>query len=137
MGYSEDIMYDFAMKDLKTIFPEYEGWKGKETSSTKVSEKIFTFSRRLQGRPEQAMIMISFNRDSDETDINSFINLCEKTPNCTRKLLLVPGFSDLPARPGIMEVKEMNAFGYHEGKLVWLTKKKNAVSPSVPTQVNS
>jgi len=137
MGYSEDIMYDFAMKDLRTVFPEYEGWKGKETPAGELNEKIYTFSRRSRGRPENAMVMVLFNRIGDTIDIDSFFTACEKTPDCTRKLILVPGFSHLQVPPGTIEVKEMTTFGYQDGNLIWLTKKKNAFIPSAATPGNS
>jgi hypothetical protein len=130
MGYSADIMYDFAMKDLRMVFPEYEGWKGQEASSDDLNEKIFSFSRRSQGIQENGMAMVVFDQAISQPEIDSFIAMCAKIPHCTKRLLLVPRLSIVGASPGTVQVKEMSAFGYEDGNLVWLTKKKNAGVPS-------
>jgi hypothetical protein len=54
--------------------------------------------------------------------------------------LLVPQAADVSAVPKEIQVISMNAFGFVEGKLIWLTKKKNAkhyAQPEEPAKAGS
>jgi hypothetical protein len=54
--------------------------------------------------------------------------------------LLVPKAADVTAVPKGIQIISMNAFGFVEGELVWLTKKKNAkhyVQPEEPAKAGS
>jgi hypothetical protein len=128
MGYSEDIMNDMAMKDLKTTFAVSDGWQRQQISGKSGSEKVYSFTRRNQGKAENGVAWVSFSPDINPDISAGFSDIAEKIPNCTKKILLVPRSAVVPAlAPGI-EVKEMKAFGLQDGRLVWLTKRKNAMS---------
>ena len=128
MGYSEDIMNDMAMKDLTTMFAVRDGWQRKQISGRTGSEKVYSFSRRNKGKAENGVAWVSFSPDINPDISAGFSDIVGKVPNCTRKVLLVPRSATVPSlAPGI-EVKEMKAFGLEDGRLVWLTKRKNALS---------
>jgi hypothetical protein len=128
MGYSEDIMNDMAMKDLTTMFAVSDGWQRKQISGRTGSEIVYSFSRRNQGKAENGVAWVSFSPDINPDVSAGFSDIAEKIPNCTRKVLLVPRSAVVPALAPEIEVKEMKAFGLEDGRLVWLTKRKNAMS---------
>jgi hypothetical protein len=128
MGYSEDIMNEIAMKDLRTVFPRCDGWQGRPIPAGNQGEKIFSFSRRSQGKAEQAVALVSFASEASPDISGIFATVCEKIPNCTKKLLLIPRSAVVPPLASAIEVKEMKTFGFENYRLVWLTKKKNAMA---------
>jgi len=128
MGYSEDVMFDMAMKDVRAVFPEYDGWQRQQFPTGKKNEKVFSFSRRLQGKVEKGIALVSFSPDITPEILSGFSGIDEKIPKCTKKILLIPRSTLVPLLSPEIEIKEMKAFGYQDGRLVWLTKKKNAMS---------
>jgi hypothetical protein len=128
MGYSEDIMNDMAMKDLRTMFAVSDGWQRQQVSGRPGGEKVYSFSRRIQGRSENGVAWVSFSPGTNPDISAGFSDIAGKVPNCTRKVLLVPRSAAVPSLTPEIEVKEMKAFGLEEGRLVWLTKRKNAMS---------
>jgi hypothetical protein len=127
MGFSQDIIYDMAMKDIRAAFPEYEGWQSRQIVKGKTNERGFLFSRRIQGNVESGIVWVSFSRGVTPEISEGFSEEDKKVPRRTRKVLLVPRSAVVPALPQEIRIMEMKSFGYDgDGKLVWLTKKKNA-----------
>ena len=128
MGFSEDIMYDMAMKDIMTVFPEFDGWQRMQVPAGKNNEKVFSFSRRLRGKLEKGIAWVSFSPEITPEISSGFSDIDKKIPNCSKKLLLVPRSTLVHSLSPEITVKEMKVFGYEDGQLVWLTKKKNSVN---------
>src|SRR5271157_5882681 len=115
MGYSEDVMYDMAMKDLRTMFPEYDGWQGRlldAGSKSETSEKFFSFSRRYQGKAEHAIVLVSFSAEI-RSDISSGFSdiITTKISDSAKKILLIPRAAVVPPLSPEIGIKEMKAFG--------------------------
>jgi hypothetical protein len=131
MGFSEDVMYDMAMKDIRTVFPEYDGWQRRNILKGKATERGFSFSRRIQGKVEKGIAWVSFSPRVTPEISAGFSDKDEKVTLHTQKVLLVPRSALVPPlTPGI-RIKEMKSFGFDgDGRLVWLTRKKNATDYS-------
>ena len=95
MGYSDDIMYDMAMKDIKTVFPEYDGWQRQQLVTGNKNEKVYSFSRRLQGNVECGIAWVSFS-----PEIASEIALPDFQISVKRSLNVLKKFSSSPFNPG-------------------------------------
>jgi len=138
MGFSQDIMYDMAMKDIRTVFPEYDGWQKREVLKGKTNERGFSFSRRIQGKVESGIAWVSFSPGVAPEISAGFSEENEKIPGWTRKILLVPRSTHVPALSPDIRIMEMKSFGFDgDGKLAWLTKKKNGVKFTVPPGVET
>ena len=83
MGYSDDIMYDMAMKDIRTVFPEYDGWQRQQLVTGNKNEKVYSFSRRLQGNVECGIAWVSFSPEITSEIASGFSDIGEKIPKCT------------------------------------------------------
>lgn len=128
MGFSQDIMYDMAMKDIMAVFPEHEGWQRKQVLKGKTNERGFSFSRRIQGRVESGIAWVSFSRGLTPEISAGFFEENEKVPGRMQKVLLVPRSTQVPALSPDIRVMEMKSFGFDgDGQLVWLTRKKNGM----------
>jgi len=123
MGSISDTMHGFERKELNQVFPVSEGWK---ESSPRGSGNTYTFTRDLWVGNEQVTVVSLYTplvRGEEIADLRArYANGAGKS----RLAILVPDGSDYSAVPKDIVVITMASFGYESGKIVWLTKKKNA-----------
>jgi hypothetical protein len=121
MGFSQDIMYDMAMKDIRAVFPEHDGWQRRHVLKGKTNERGYSFSRRIQGKVESGIAWVSFSRGVTQEISAGFSEEDGKVPGWTKKILLVPRSTKVPALSREIRVMEMKSFGYDgDGKLACL-----------------
>lgn len=127
MGSMKDVLELFAERDLRQMFSEYDGWKITPVSSTLTSGGLYRISRGKWVGEEVIFVAVSFDQVvKDET-----IAALDTQPNGSnaariKKYLLTPQATNTACVPPHVRVLLMNAFAFTEGRLVWLTKKKNA-----------
>jgi hypothetical protein len=128
MGSSKDVMELFAERDIRQIFSEYDGWKIAPVTGSPQPGRFFQVSRSKWIGDEVAFIAVSFDRVPKEEVVSTLNTLpgCQGSP--TKKYLLTPQAADTSGVPHHIRILRMNAFAFAEGRLVWLTKKKNAKS---------
>ena len=126
MGSAHDIMQTYAGRDLHAQFPEYEGWKWTLLPAAGNGTVIYRVSRGLYDYQQQeAVLAVSFGLQPSEDTIADLLS-AGSDPRIGR-YLLVPGGTDLSQVPAGIRILTMASFGFVEGKLTWLSKKKNAV----------
>jgi hypothetical protein len=127
MGFAEDIMQSFVSKDFQARFPAYEGWKLEKLPGNNFDTPMYKALRSYQGRKQTAILGVSF----DPKPYGSCITMLESVPgdhrNKTDRYLLVPQGADVSGVPASIGLLTMKSFGFSDGELVWLTKKKNAI----------
>lgn len=126
MGSIGDTMHEFEKKDLRQAFPVSEGWKLTSMASSNNAGTVYTFSRNLWIGHEQATVISLYSPVVSEPEIADLRSRPGNGAAKHRFALMVPDGSDLSAVPGDIRKITMSSFGYDAGKLVWLTKKKNA-----------
>lgn len=126
MGSSKDVMELFAERDIRRVFSVYDGWNVTPVTASPYAGRFFRVSRNKWVGEEVAFIAVSFDRTPDEDLINALDTLPNGQGSKTKKYLLTPQAADTSAIPPHVRILLMNAFAFTEGKLVWLTKKKNA-----------
>ena len=126
------------MKDIRAAFPGHDGWQRRPVLKGKTNERGFSFSRRIQGKVESGIAWVSFSPGGTPEISAELSEENEKIPRWTRKILLVPRSTHVPALSPDIRIMEMKTFGFDgDGKLVWLTKKKNGVKFTVPPGVET
>jgi hypothetical protein len=125
MGYSEDIMHNFALRDLRTVFPVSEGWQNSQVTPVTLNSAIYEFSRRNQGMTEKAVAAVSFDPKITPKMMDNLDKACASVLHCKKQILLVPQSASLQAVPQDVKVLTMSSFGFEGGRLAWLTKKRN------------
>jgi hypothetical protein len=128
MGSSKDVMELFAERDIHQVFSEYDGWKVAPVTGTQPAGRFFRVSRSKWAGEEVAFIAVSFDLMPNEKIVSTLNTLSDGRVSLTKKYLLTPQAADASDIPPHIRILRMNAFAFAEGRLVWLTKKKNAKS---------
>jgi hypothetical protein len=126
MGSTRDVMELFAERDIRWLFSEYNGWKVAPVSGSRPAGCIYRASRGKWGGEEVAFIAVSFDPVPRQDAIDALNGLSDRQGSRTKKYLLTPQVTDTSGILPHIRILPMNAFAFADGKLVWLTKKKNA-----------
>jgi len=134
MGYSEDIMHNFALRDLRNVFPVSEGWQRDQVTSVTPNSAIYEFSRRNKGTTEKAVAVVSFDPKITPTMVDNLFKTSASLVHDAKQILLVPQQTSPQAVPPDVRVIMMSSFGLEGGKLAWLTKKRyvKRYAPELP-----
>ncbi|MFA6364420.1 hypothetical protein [Methanoregula sp.] len=125
MGSAHDIMQTFAYKEIRAHFREYDGWECKEVPSPSTRDMTCILSREVRGRKESVALVVSY--DEEPSTLSLEVLAASLNGKALKgQYLIVPKAANVSAIPEPVHVITMDAFGFVEGKLVWLTKKKNA-----------
>jgi hypothetical protein len=126
MGSAQDIMQTFANKEIRAQFRDHDGWECKQVPSPGTRDAVFFLSREVRGKKETVALAVSFDEEPSVTALAA-VSAGHKGRNALKaQYLLVPKAADVSAVPKEIQILFMDAFGFVEGKLIWLTKKKNA-----------
>jgi hypothetical protein len=125
MGSAHDIMQTFAYKEIRLQFRDFDGWGCLQVPSPRMRDMTCILSREIRGRKETAVVVVSFD---EEPSLQSFDAPAAslKGPAFKGRYLIVPKAAKVSAIPKPVHIITMESFGFVEGKLVWLNKKKNA-----------
>jgi len=126
MGSSKDVMELFAERDIRQVFPTYDGWTATPVTTSSGAGYFYRVSKNKWVGEEVAFIAVSFDKAPAEDVINALDALPNGLGSKTKKYLLTPQAADTSAIPPHVRILLMKAFAFAEGNLVWLTKKKNA-----------
>ncbi len=125
MGSAYDIMQTFAYKDLHTQFSDYDGWNWTIIPATHNGNVIYRVSRYYHSQKQEAILTVSFEPQPSAGSVTALTSA--STNSHTGCYLLVPQGTDVSSIPAGISILIMTAFGFSDGKLVWLSKKKNAM----------
>jgi hypothetical protein len=125
MGSAHDIMQTFTGRDLHAQFPEYDGWKWRDLPAAKNGALMYRIERGYYPRHQEAVIAVSFECKPSEGSLLALLSA--DADKSAGRYLLVPQGADVSNVPAGIRLLSMAAFGFLNGKLTWLTKKKNAV----------
>lgn len=127
MGSTNDTMHEFERKELKKNYPFSEGWKqASGQAGAGCSGAIYTFTRDLWVGREQVIVISMYKPVVSGEEIAEIRTRLINGHARSSFALMVPAGSDCTAVPDDIRVITMSSFGYDAGKLVWLTRKKNA-----------
>jgi hypothetical protein len=126
MGSSKDVMELFAERDIRQVFSAYDGWKVAPVAGAQPAGRFFRAFRSKWAGDEVAFIAVSFNSAPKEDFFGLLDTLADGQGSKIKKYLLTPQATDASDVPPHIRILRMNAFAFAEGRLVWLTKKKNA-----------
>jgi len=126
MGSAQDIMQTFADKEIRVHFNSYNGWECKKAPSPVTRDPVFLISRDIRGRKETVALLVSFDAEPSVTALTAVSAGYTGRKGLKGRYLLVPKDADVSAVPKDIHILSMNAFGFADGELVWLAKKKGA-----------
>lgn len=120
MGSNQDIMREFARKELIRTYPSSDGWDV-VASGQKGADQVFVAKRRNKGKTEMADILVTFNRKVTQEMIDRLAGL-RKNP-AAASILIVPLGTDVSLVPAGIRVRFMRSFAFDEKELVWIRKR--------------
>ncbi|WP_428372006.1 hypothetical protein [Methanoregula sp.] len=123
MGSAHDIMQTFAHKEIHAHFREFDGWKCRQVLSPIARDVTYILSREVRGRKECVTIAVSYDEEPSTLPLEA---LAATVKDLKGQYLVVPKAANVSAIPKPVRVIFMETFGFLDGKLVWLTRKKNA-----------
>ena len=126
MGSSKNVMDLFAERDIRQLFSEYDGWRVTSVSVPRATGQFYRISRTKWPGEEVAFIAVSFDPVPQDDTISALDLLPNGHGSHTKKYMLSPQAADTSVVPPHIRILLMTAFAFSEGKLVWMTKKKNA-----------
>ncbi len=126
MGSTDDIMHEFVKKELKRLYPSVDGWQIRQ-GKTGGKEQGFVVSRRILGKAEGALILVSFDRivSSRTVETLSAMSRAEPIPGVAspKKILVVPKNTNVATVTGDITILPMASFAWEEKELVWLKRR--------------
>jgi len=127
MGFAEDIMRGVVSKEIRVKFPRYEGWDMQLVTPSDNQGFLFQVSRYHRGTNQYALVSASLKQKPTSQDIPKIKADPLNRHVLVGRFLLIPQGADIPGIPSHIGVIQMSSFGFVDGELVWLTKKKNAM----------
>ena len=134
MGSAQDIMQTFADKEIRTHFSSHDGWTRQQVPSPSSRNPVFLISRDIRGRKETVTLAVSFDEEPSVTSLAAVSAGYTGRNALKGQYLLVPRDANVSDVPKNIRVLSMNAFGFIEGQLIWLTKKKGAKHYAQPEE---
>jgi hypothetical protein len=123
---SKDVMTTFAERDIRQQFSEFDGWNIAPITSVQSTVGLYRAVRNRLYYEEVAFVAVSFDPVLENECISALDALPSSRGSRVKKFLLTPQAADTSVVPPHVQVILMKAFGFVDGDLVWLTKKKNA-----------
>lgn len=133
MGSVHDIMETFALRDIRSVFSEFDGWVSTPLASQN-GHHAYKLSRNPQGfygQQQNIYLQVSFDLRPSPECISNLISLGCDDRNRKGSFLLVPRGADISDVPTSVKIFPMSSFGFDNGQLRWLSKKKNTVEYTV------
>jgi hypothetical protein len=126
MGSASDIMQTFTDKEIRVYFSKYDGWECQKAISPAARDRVFLLTRNVRGKKETVTLAVSFDEEPTITALAA-VSAGYKGRNALKgQYLLVPKNAKVSEIPGHIGILSMSTFGFTEGQLLWLTKKKGA-----------
>lgn len=137
MGFSSDIMHDFAAKEITSIYSSFDGWKCTPRATGTGYDTMMVLKRRANGHRECVKVLITFS-PSVPSPLPADLTQADSTGDGTltrfRYAVMVPANADVSSVPAGVPVYTMRSFAIEGKNLVWVKKPVRKDDP-VPVKV--
>ena len=125
MGSSQDIMHQFARKEINRFFSTYDGWKITPLPETAGYDREYIAERTISGNRESDKVLVSFEKKVSREKLEQMRSSVTGPYGLVQKsniLLIVPQNSDVSSVPEDVTISFMQSFAFHGKDLIWLKK---------------
>jgi hypothetical protein len=122
MGSQTDIVYSYAERSLRKVYPTNEGWSIQRQSVVGNSTPDFQISRKYQGVSESVIAAVIMNAKVGAKDLSIFssdVLAMKGAGKVPKKLVIIPEGADVSSIPDDFDVIEMKGFACRENRIVW------------------
>ena len=137
MGSSQDVMQSFVSREIRTHFSQFDGWSCEPAESPASRDSLYLISRDVRGKKETIALQVSFDEEPSVTALLAVSSRYTGRRALKGQYLLVPRDADVSAVNAGIRILSMSMFGFTDGQLIWLTKKKGArhyAQPEAPAK---
>jgi hypothetical protein len=137
MGFSSDIMHDFAAKEIRNIYSSYDGWNCTPQEIGSGYDRLMVLERRNGGHRECTKIFVTFDRSVPArlpADLTKADCASDGTPIRFDYAIMVPGNADITSVPEGVKIYTMRSFAFAGKELTWV-KKPVRKTPDTPAKV--
>ncbi|MDD1694907.1 MAG: hypothetical protein LUQ71_09305 [Methanoregula sp.] len=134
MGFSSDIMHDFAAKEIRNIYSSYDGWKTTNRQLGNGYDTIVVLERRNGGHRDCVKVLVSFNRSLPSPlpeELTTTERSSDGTVTRSEYAVMVPANADTSSVPPGVKIYPMRSFVFEGKELTWVKKpvRKNEIAP--------
>ncbi len=122
MGSQTDIVYSYAERSLRKMYPTTEGWSIQRQAMVGNSTPDFQISRKYRGISESVIAAVIMDTRIGADDLSIFssdmftLTGAGKIP---KKLVIIPEGADVSSIPDEFDVIELKGFACKDDKIVW------------------
>lgn len=122
MGSQTDIVYSYAERSLRKMYPTIEGWSIQRQAVVGNSAPDFQISRKYRGISESVIAAVIMDTRIGADDLSIFssdILALKGAGKVPKKLVIIPEGADVSSIPDEFDVIELKGFACKEDKIVW------------------
>ncbi len=122
MGSQTDIVYSYAERSLRKVYPTNEGWAIQRQSVVGNSAPDFQISRKYRGVSESIIAAVIMNTRVGAEDLSIFssdVLALKGAGKMAKKLVIIPEGADVSSIPDEFDVIELKGFACKDDKIVW------------------
>lgn len=136
MGSQQDVMNDFALRELRNIYSTYDGWKMTPQKQGSGYDTLVKLERLNGGHHDIVKVLVTFNKEIPADLIEALNQKDITTDGMVSRYdsaVIAPLNANTSVLPAGMKVYTMNSFEFRGNELTWL-KKKVARVPEEPVK---
>lgn len=131
MGFSTDVMKDFAIKEVKRLYQPSLGWKAQLIAPAPGNDVGFNLTKGGRGKVERVRIVVTYERKPTKDAIQALHPpTAPGVQDTAQKVLIVPEGADVSAVPSDVKIGYMKSFAFRGKELVWIKKEKEKEAPA-------
>jgi hypothetical protein len=119
MGSQTDIVYSYAERSLRKVYPTAEGWSIQRQTVSGNSVPDFQISRKFWGVSESVLAAVIMNTQIGAEDLGIFSSDAPGAGKTAKKLVIIPEGADISSLPDEFNVMELKGFACKDDKIVW------------------
>ncbi len=125
MGFSSDIMHDFAAKEITSIFSSRDGWKCTSRGTGTGDDTLMVLERHINGHRECVKVLVTFNKSVPDPLPADLIRADRSEDGMLTRFswaVMVPANADTSSVPAGVTVYSMRSFAFEGKELIWIKK---------------
>ena len=131
MGFSTDVMHDFAIKEVKRLYQPSLGWKVEPIAPAPGNDLAFNLTKGGRGRVERVRIVVTYERKPTQAAIQTLHPpTAPGVQDNAQKVIIVPEGAVVSGVPEDVKVVYMKSFAFRGKELVWIKKEKEKEAPA-------
>lgn len=135
MGNQQDVMNNYAMKELKNIYSTYDGWRITPLKTGSGYDTLVRLDRMDAGHRDIVKVLISFSGHASSDMVDELSKKESPGDGSVPRYgaaIILPAHADTAAFPTGIPIYSMNSFEFKGKELSWNKKKAVKETDAAP-----